>query len=110
MFTPLPGAPDTDMTQNTEAFWYFWRIYYLLPIPFMLISILIFLKFANSETIKFLVSAQQEKDAIMLMRKVIQKKASTDTNEAQKENNDYYQKKYVEYKELGVLYTGLVPS
>ena len=46
----------------------------------------------------------------MLLRQVIQKKAKTNEEKDIIANNEYYYKKYVEYKELGVLYTGLVPS
>jgi hypothetical protein len=34
----------------------------------------------------------------------------TITQAAEEENNKYYEGKYREKKELGVLYTGLVPS
>jgi hypothetical protein len=37
----------------------------------MVISVAIFLKFANKETIKFYVNAEEEDKAILLMRQVI---------------------------------------
>lgn len=106
-----PAASDGPPPQ----FWFHWRILYLLPIPFMLASMIIFSIYARAETIEFYVRNNEKKKAIDLMKQVIQKHPvpeidGTITQAAKEENNKYYEGKYREKKELGVLYTGLVPS
>jgi hypothetical protein len=57
LFEKMPGSKEDNTANSPETkFWFKWRIYYLIPIPFMALAILIFLKFANKETIKFLVT------------------------------------------------------
>ena len=52
-----------------DTFWYKWRIYYLLPVPFMVLAIIIFIIFANKETIEYYVKQGSDKkeEAILLM-------------------------------------------
>jgi len=76
-----------------------WRIQFLLPIPFMVLSLLIFIVFARKETIEYYVKKNRKEEAINLMKQVIVGK-----------DDDYYEKKYNEKKEQGVLYTNLIPS
>jgi len=57
-----PAAPQ---------FWFHWRIMYLLPIPFMLLSMIIFVIYAREETIEFYVRNNEKDKALNLMKQVI---------------------------------------
>ena len=65
-----------------------WRIQFLLPIPFMILSLIIFTVFARKETIEYYVKKNRKEEAINLMKQVIVGK-----------DDDYYEKKYHEKKE-----------
>jgi len=60
--TVYPAAPQ---------FWFHWRIMYLLPIPFMLLSMIIFVIYAREETIEFYVRNNEKEKALNLMKQVI---------------------------------------
>lgn len=109
--TSSSSSVDPNASQPPPPqFWFHWRILYLLPIPFMLLSIMIFVIYARAETIEFYVRNNEKEKAIRLMKQVIQKKPQGDSKADMEENDRYYECKYREKKELGVLYTGLVPS
>jgi hypothetical protein len=65
----------------------------------MVLSLFIFIVFARKETIEYYVKKNRKEEAINLMKQVILGK-----------DEDYYEKKYNEKKEQGVLYTNLIPS
>ena len=85
-------SKDDNFFQN-------WRIQFLMPIPFMVLSLVIFSTCARKETIEYLVKNNRKEEAIDLMKQVILGK-----------DDEYYEKKYNEKKEQGVLYTNLIPS
>ena len=78
---------NVKAAQSTH-FFQRWRIQFLLPIPFMVASLFIFIIFARKETIEFYVKKNRKEEAIKLMKMVIVGK-----------DEDYYEKKYNEKKE-----------
>ena len=91
---------DNDVPKTpVDDFWQRWRIQFLLPIPFMVLALVIFATCARKETIEFYVKQNRKKEAIELMKQVIIGKEDV-----------YYEKKYNEKKEQGVLYTNQIPS
>ena len=75
---------SSSSSSSDTSIWYPWRVYYLIPVPFMIISLVIFVKFAFKETIEYYVKAGEDhkEDAKLLMQQVIQKKAKKKTLEA----------------------------
>ena len=49
------GKQEDTLIHGDPTFWFRWRILYAIPIPFMLLAILIFVTFANKETIEYYV-------------------------------------------------------
>ena len=75
MFEGYKEKNKTFEFHDHSKFWYKWRIYFLLPVPFMIFAILIFVIFANKETIEYYVKHNKKEEAILLMEQIIQKKA-----------------------------------
>jgi hypothetical protein len=84
---------------SPDHFFQRWRIQFLIPIPFMIMALVIFGTCARKETIEYYVKKNRKNEAIALMKQVIVGK-----------EDQYYEKKYNEKKEQGVLYTNLIPS
>ena len=77
-----------------------------MPVPFMSLALLIFIVFAREETIDYYVRHNQKDKAIHLMKAVLQKQPESESPQDVKDYNDYYERKFKEKKEYGVLYTG----
>ena len=75
----------------------------------MSLALLVFIFFAKEETIEYYVKNNQKEQAIKLLEWVIPKKKPENEVE-HKEYNEFYERKFIEKKEYGVLYTGEIPS
>lgn len=69
--TSSGSTVDSAASSSPPQFWFHWRILYLLPIPFMLVSMMIFVIYARAETIEFYVRNNEKEKAIRLMKQVI---------------------------------------
>ena len=68
LFQGIKEKNESLTINDNSTFWYKWRIYYLIPIPFMIIASLIFIVFANKETIEYYVKNNKKDQAILLMQ------------------------------------------